>query len=166
MFKAGPTGSIVAEAKAFMYLKQFYEGAATLPYNRCWNRRTKGLQDNSVPLIVRDEDEEDEEWKLVEDNEEEDESDLYTQLDYIQDTENEDMEERADQETFWYHYQRGNKPLEKISVELGISLIEGELTMLRKNMGEMNDTMLTLFSQPGQLLLLQRQLRVGLQLPL
>ena len=32
MFKAGPTGSLTAEAKAFVYLKMFYEGTATLPY--------------------------------------------------------------------------------------------------------------------------------------
>ena len=52
MFKAGPTGSIVAEAKAFVYLKQFYKGTAILPYYRCWNRRTKGPQDKSVPLEI------------------------------------------------------------------------------------------------------------------
>ena len=100
MFKAGQPGSIVAEAKAFVYLMQFYEGTATLPYYRCWNRRTKGLQDKSVPMEIL-EDEEEEDTMLVEDNEEEGESDLYTHLEYAQDTENEQMEEIADQETFW-----------------------------------------------------------------
>ena len=75
MFKAGPTGSIVAEVKAFVYLKQFYEGTAILPYYRCWNRRTKGPQDKSVPLEIP-EDEEEDDWMLVEDNEEEGEADL------------------------------------------------------------------------------------------
>ena len=60
------------------------------------------------------ENEEEEDWMLVEDNEEEGESDLYTHLEYVQDTENELMEESTYQETFWYNYQRDNKPVEKL----------------------------------------------------
>ena len=86
---------------------------------------------------------------LVEDNEEEGESNLYTNLEYVQDTENELMDESTLQETFWYNYQRDNKPVEQVTMEHAITLMEGEVTMLRRNLGEMNDSTMIQFSQPG-----------------
>ena len=145
MFKAGPTGSLVVEAKAFVYLKQFYEGTATLPYIRCWNKKTKGPQDKTIPMDIL-ENEEEEEWRLVEDNEEEGESNLYTNLEYARNTENEMMDESTMHESFWYHYQRDNKPVEQ-TLENAITL--GDLTMLRKNLGEMHDSTMIQLSQPG-----------------
>ena len=124
MFKAGPTGKLDAEAKAFVYLKMFYEGTATLPYVKDWNKKAKGPQDNNIPMFIL-EDNEEEEWRLVDDNEEEGETNLYTNLEYARDTENEQMEESAEMESFWYHFQRGNKPAEQ-TLENAVTLMEGE----------------------------------------
>ena len=51
-------------------------------------------------------------------------------------------------ESFWYHFQRGNKPVEQ-TLENAVTLMEGDLTMMRKNLGELHDATLLQFSQPG-----------------
>ena len=70
MFKVGPSGKLDAEAKAFVFLKMFYEGSASLPYIKNWNKKVKGLQDSNIPLTIN-ENSEDDEWILNGENEEE-----------------------------------------------------------------------------------------------
>ena len=147
MFKAGPSGKLDAEAKAFIFLKMFYEGTATLPYIKNWNKKVKGPQDNNIPLTIN-EDNEDEEWRLVDDNEEEGYDNLYTNIEPARDTENEQMEENSEMESFWYHYARGNKPAEQ-TTELAVTLIEGDLTMMRRNLENLHEASLLQTSQVG-----------------
>ena len=48
----------------------FYEGTASLPYIKNWNKKTKGPNESNIPLTIN-EDSEDDEWILNGDNEEE-----------------------------------------------------------------------------------------------
>ena len=82
MFKAGPSGKLDAEVKAFVFLKMFYEGTASLPYIKNWNKKVKGPQDSNIPLTIN-ENSEDDEWRLVDENEEEGDSSLYTNIEIV-----------------------------------------------------------------------------------
>ena len=128
MFKVGPLGKLDAETKPFVFLKMFYEGKASLPYVKNWNKKVKGPQENNIPITIS-ESNDDDEWGLVEENEEEGDSSLHTNIEMIRDTDNEQMVENSERESFWYHYARGNKPAEQ-TTELAVSLIEGDLTIM------------------------------------
>ena len=51
-------------------------------------------------------------------------------------------------ESFWYHFQRGNKPAEQ-TLENAVTLIEGDLTMMRRNLGDLHEASLLQISQLG-----------------
>ena len=147
MFKAGPSGKLDAEAKAFVFLKMFYEGTASLPYVKNWNKKVKGPNESNIPITIN-EDSEDDEWVLNGDEEEEGDNSLYTNIDIVRDTDNEQMEENSERESFWYYYARGNKPAEQ-TTELAVTLIEGDLTIMRRNLENLHEVSLLQISQVG-----------------
>merc|ERR1712240_355248 len=58
------------------------------------------------------------------------------------------MEDSADQTPFMYHFARGNKQIDRTTVETAVSMMESDLARIRKNMGDINDETLMIFSQP------------------
>ena len=145
MFRAGPTGSIEGEGFAYAFLKNFYEEGKRLPYKRNWMIKGKGPDEMSLPMTITlgDEEEEDE-WAIT--NEEEPEK---VQIEPVTDSDAVEMEEYADQTSFMHRYARGNKVLERTTVETGVTMIEGDLDRIRRNLADINDETLTRFSQPG-----------------
>ena len=84
----------------------------------------------------------------MDDNEEEGDNNLYTNIESARDTQNEQMEENSEMESFWYHYQRGNEPAEQ-TIEMAVTLIEGDLTMMRWNLENLHEASLLQIFQVG-----------------
>ena len=142
MFKAGPNGSIQAEAKAFVYVKAFYERTGPFPFYKCWRAKQKGPQDVTIPLDVPEEDETGE-WEPMDFDEDDNEESLYQELEYVHDTEKEKVDDETNGESFWYHFARGNKVNEEeVTKEQAVTLMEGELTMIKQRLGEIDMTVM------------------------
>ena len=56
------------------------------------------------------------------------------------------MEENSEMESFWWHYARGNKPAEQ-TTELAVTLMEGDLTMMKRNLENLHEASVLQASQ-------------------